>query len=544
MSTNEEGTPDGASDSGAANRFSDTPIPETENNLHGLERLSLRSLLVAVVLVVLADITLYSNWGFAGIGLFVLTAPWLLICGIRKWQPNVALFVMLIATLFAALRLVWQGSSGLSWIGFVLIAGAAMAMHGALPYLNDLLHFIAIAPINGLRMLARGRARSERKPGSTQPVQGLAIFLPFLATMIFASIFVMANPNLRTLFSDWTYWASSFVSDWLSQFSVWQAMFWIMVALLSLGFMFPTLRTYPIWSETPPAIAIASQPSSLYSPIRNMLVSVIVLFVVYLTYEFYTLWLREFPQGFYYAGYAHEGAAWLTVALALSTLVLSATFRDDILHDPRIANLRKLTWMWSALNLVLAIAVYNRLSIYIDFNGMTRMRTIGLFGVTCVLLGFIWVIVKVKSGRSFVWLVQRHLWTLALVVFAYLLTPVDTIVHAYNVRRILAGDLAPSVQITEHPISEEGILMLPPLLDSDNEIIREGIRALLAMRQELVDDTVAIQRSNGWVAYQGSSHLLKAHLDSLDSHWHQFKQDKVARDKAYADYKRYAFQWY
>ena len=54
-----------------------------------------------------------------------------------------------------------------------------------------------------------------------------------------------------------------------------------------------------------------------YAAVRNTLACVIGLFAVYLAFEFATLWFREFPKGFYYSGYAHQGAAWLTAALAL-----------------------------------------------------------------------------------------------------------------------------------------------------------------------------------------------------------------------------------
>jgi hypothetical protein len=164
----------------------------------------------------------------------------------------------------------------------------------------------------------------------------------------------------------------------------------------------------------------------------------IVLFAVYLVFEFRTLWFRNFPQGFYYSGYAHEGAAWLTFAMALATAVLSLVFRGPLLGDPRLPRLRRLGWVWSAENLVLAVAVYHRLAIYIGFNGMGPMRMVGFYGMTAVALGFLLALWKIARGRSFGWLVRRQLWALAIVVYLFALTPVDAIVTEYNVRRILA----------------------------------------------------------------------------------------------------------
>ena len=74
--------------------------------------------------------------------------------------------------------------------------------------------------------------------------------------------------------------------------------------------------------------------------------------------------------------------------LALATVVLSLIFRGRTLGDPRLPALQRLAWIWSLENGLLAITVYNRLLIYIGFNGMTRMRLVGLFGISCVVVGF------------------------------------------------------------------------------------------------------------------------------------------------------------
>ena len=70
----------------------------------------------------------------------------------------------------------------------------------------------------------------------------------------------------------------------------------------------------------------------------------------------------------------------MTIALALATLLLSVMFRADVMQDERLPKLKRLAWIWSALNLCLAVAVYHRLMIYVDFNGMTRMRGGGVSG--------------------------------------------------------------------------------------------------------------------------------------------------------------------
>jgi hypothetical protein len=323
----------------------------------------------------------------------------------------------------------------------------------------------------------------------------------------------------------------------------------VAVLWIAIGLLRPVVsRTF--FEETPGSAEGASDSmretteSPLYLAYRNTLLTVIVLFAVYLGFEFKTLWFRVFPIGFYYAGYAHEGAAWLTLALALATAILSFIFRGRLLNDPRLTRLRRLAWIWSAENLLLAIAVYNRLYIYIGFNGMTRMRIIGLFGMTAVVVGFILVLRKIAMNRGFIWLLRRHLWTLALTIYLFALTPVDAIWVGYNVRRILAGDLAPSVQISEHPIDSQGILCLPPLADCEDETIREGVLAMLAQRQADAESTLLSRQEKGWTAIQIVDYMLLDRLRRPNSPWQKYA-DSRQRDATFQRYKDYAYtRWY
>ncbi|MCA9111698.1 MAG: DUF4173 domain-containing protein, partial [Planctomycetaceae bacterium] len=231
------------------------------------------------------------------------------------------------------------------------------------------------------------------------------------------------------------------------------------------------------------------------------------------------------------------------LALALATVMLSLIFRGRTLGDPRLASLKKLAWAWSLENALLAITVYHRLLIYIGFNGMTRMRVVGLLGITCVVVGFTLVIWKIKFHKRFLWLIRRQFWTVAAAVFVYAILPVDMLVHSYNVRRILAGDPAPTVQISVHPITNDGYLVLTPLLESDNEIIREGIRAMLAEKRDELEISSRLRRTAGWTAYQISDHRLEQHLQELSTQLESMSDDdhlEAAQERFY----EYTYQWY
>jgi len=502
-----------------------------------------------LLLVVLADLTVYRGQGFAGCAALFLIAPGLLLLGspCRRLGPGWWIVVAMVVLL--AGRMIWLGSVLGTAVGLALLVASAMAIAGRRLYVLDIAAYALQTIVAG----GVGTVHYAGSAGQLSPkvvrVHWLSVVLPLAALALFGTLFILANPDLATSLGDMLNRVMRSLLDSIERLSLsWEeVVFWLFTAWVAIGLLRPVIRRSvlarfstegqpaadkaPVWAE-----------ATLYPALRNTLLALIVLFAVYLVFEFKTLWFRVFPKGFYYAGYAHEGAAWLTASLALATVVLSLIFRGDVLRDPRLPRLRRLAWIWSAENLVLAATVYNRLWIYVTFNGMTRMRTVALFGVSAVVAGVVLVVWKIGSNRDFVWLLRRHLAALALVVYLFALTPVDALVHAYNVRRVLAGDLAPSVQISVHPVNAEGILVLPPLLESDNEIIREGIRAMLAERA-IQFEGWARQEDQHWTAFQVADRLLSERLRAMRADWAAYL-DPSKRTAALDRFHQYVYQWY
>ncbi|MBT4864632.1 MAG: DUF4173 domain-containing protein [Planctomycetaceae bacterium] len=365
---------------------------------------------------------------------------------------------------------------------------------------------------------------------------------------MFGWIFILANPDLSNWFGEGIGRFFDALQNWVVDFSPdpLEMGFWLVVVWVVGGLVRPTIDHAFATSSSNGSQQKVNAPATdafLYAAFRNTLVTVIALFAIYLVFEFKTLWFRRFEPGFYYSGYAHEGAAWLTAALALATVLLSLVFRGSILRDPRIGSLRRLAWLWSIENMILAAAVFNRLFIYIGFNGMSRMRIVGLYGMAAVAVGFLLVVWKIVHNRQFLWLVRRHLWTLAIAIYLLALTPMDTIVVGYNVRRILAGDPAPSVQISVHPINSEGVLLLAPLLECDDEIIREGVRALMAEQQLEIESKATDDATLGWTAYQFADQAALKGLRRDSGRWGRYTEvDR--RQHALDRFHEYAYQWY
>ena len=133
--------------------------------------------------------------------------------------------------------------------------------------------------------------------------------------------------------------------------------------------------------------------------------------------------------------------------------------------------------------------------------------------------------------------------TLALAIYLFAMTPVDAIWVRYNVDRVLAGDPAPSVQISVHPISSEGILLTRPLLECRDPIIREGIRAMLAARHAEATLIPARRHDDGWTTEQLSDSLVLAILEANEAEWEVYR-DIAEREIAIRRFCDYAYQWY
>jgi hypothetical protein len=147
--------------------------------------------------------------------------------------------------------------------------------------------------------------------------------------------------------------------------------------------------------------------------------------------------------------------------------------------------------------------------------------------------------VKIARNRNSTWLIRRQLWVLTFAFYLYATLPIDAWIMRFNVSRILAGDLAPTVQITEHPTSTEGILQLSPLLKADDPLIRDGIRALLSR--------TAAQRQGepprDWTRFQFAEEALKQQLAALQTTLSVDRDDNV-RQQEWDALRAYAFQWY
>lgn len=499
-----------------------------------------REIAAVSIWTLFADVLIFRTFGYSGPALFFAAVPALFYLGCPGLAKGPARKCTIALILIVAARMVWLGSGLTVFSAVMLVVALAMSAAGHVPYVLESCVLAGRAMIDGAKRLTHYRLPRRRvEVEKHRSIAFLSWGLPIVAALVFGGIFVLANPDLFNWVSDELVFLTDRIQLWFRGISIFEFPFCVFALLIGIGLMRPVVPLLSIGPADSEDAALESLRSPLYPAFRNTLLVLIALFAVYLVFEFTTLWKKEFPAGFYYAGYAHQGAAWLTYALALATAVLSTIFSGSMLRDDRIAVVRRLAWIWSALNILLAAAVYNRLLIYVGYNGMTRMRTIGFFGITVVVIGFVLVLYKIGRRRSFWWLVRSQLIAFMLTVIAYSVFPVDYVAHRYNARMILSGSMHPSVMIAVKPISDEGYLPLLQLTECDDPIVRDGVLAMLAARQiELTEEP-----DSHWTQWQGATELLKNRLQINEAMWADFN-DPVRRDEAIGEFREYAMEWY
>ncbi len=141
-----------------------------------------------------------------------------------------------------------------------------------------------------------------------------------------------------------------------------------------------------------------------------------------------------------------------------------------------------------AQGLVLALGTYRRISIHIAYSGLSDLRIVGILGTTLVVLGGLFVFLKLRRGLSFPWLVRSQFDAFAVVLVLYAVTPTHWISALVNVRSIQNGAYRPLLHMFSQSSATESAATLVPLLDHSDERVRQGVAALLEQKRAALID--------------------------------------------------------
>lgn len=517
-----------------------------------------RAIGTSISLMVCAYLLWAQDFGNTGFAVFVITSAILFVWNLFRNAiltcrhvdySSVILFSF--ALLLGCIRLIWQSNPLVCFAAVLHLLALALAMQGSRNGAFPLIPFAFQSVLDGVQRWIHLPWERVVNGMSKNRFAWLTWGVPTAVGLMFLIPLIQSHPELASnVFRDFSLLLNNLIS-WVARINIVSAVLVSMVGVWSLGVLLPRIGT----ENSVSVMSTLAEPKRVYSNIayatsRNTLIVVNCIFVWFLVIEIRATWFREFPEGFIYSTYAHIGAAWLTIALAMSTIAMSVLFRPEIHNHPSISTLKKLAGGWSLCNSLLVIAVFYRLMIYVNFNGMTRMRIVGFVGVACVFAGFVIVNFRIVRQTSIARILNKQCRAFIWSIYLLALLPMDSISHGWNVSSIRSGYLAPAVQIAVQTISDEGLLCLLPLVNSDEPEIREGVAAVLAERfSQLSEESsesagFAMPSARTWTQFQGSRSLLEHRLQEILPQLMPFVNSAKTRQEAMVRFRDWSKRWY
>jgi hypothetical protein len=335
--------------------------------------------------------------------------------------------------------------------------------------------------------------------------------VPVGLVAVFGAVFAAANPVVER-------WIGSlFAHSSLSWFpSPLRFVFWALCAIAAAGLLRPAVRELPgLTARLGGTSTEEASASTILTIARNGMVGLNALFLGYNALDAVYLWAGRAPTGVSHTEYAHAGAAWLTVALVLSTLVLGSLYRGAMLSDPRAKAARVLAYVWAGQNFILAAGTFRRITMYVAYSGLTELRILGIFGTALATVGLAIVVYRVSLRRTMLWVLRRQLDALTLAVVIFVVSPTSWIAMRYNVAQIGAAQYRPLLHLFQQRITPEAIPAMLPLLDHDDPTVRGGVAArLIERRYEL---HLEAARATRWTEHEASLSRALRVLDAIES---------------------------
>lgn len=438
---------------------------------------------------------LTTRWGAP---LVMSLMPVLLLIATRRFRLSPRLGVLTAVFGLALVRCAWRESFG-AW---AVVVPSFVAMSIAMRSRNvSVLEGVAslFAMPRKLPMRIASFFVGFPRKDATRQVQMRAIVIPLALVLAFGIVFSLANPVLREV--------ALRCARAVAEGSAADAMPFIAFAFGVL-FAIPALRPTVRFRKTDESLVEAPQDVLVA---RNALFALNGIFAAYNLLDVVHLWAGAPPWGTSTQAYAHDGAFWLTISLAMTTVTAAVLFRHGVVQ-------RRLAFAWLAQNLFLGLGTYRRIAIHVSTSGLSSLRIAGMVGTTVVLSGVVLVAWKLFSRKSTMWLVRRQLDAAVLGLALFAVAPTHMIGARVNVARIEAGDYRALVHVHEQARETESAAELLPLLDHPDLRVRQGVAVYLRQKLRCLHRGMDTGFSMGeGAARTNVASLLEPHHERLDA---------------------------
>ena len=449
-----------------------------------------RELLGLVALVIVVDVALWNgDWfgtgGIAAAFLFV-ASPVVAFLATKKTQRTARLSILAALIFACAVRAAISPNSATIFSGLALMFAFVVALRVKKTYVPEIFSSVfssleRVPSRVGAAFQGASRVLARTRVGrfSLAPV-----LVPLGAAIAFASVFALANPVVaRGMSTAWVWFTNAVGFPNPLRIGMW------LVTLLFAATLLRPACVKWVRSESMPIEAEAN--ATHVHTARNTLALLNVMFLGYNALDAACLWAGVPPKGTTSQIYAHEGAAWLTVALVMLTAAVGYFFRGALAQDPKAKVARILAYGWMAQGAVLAVGTYRRIAMHVSYSGLSDLRIVGILGTSLVVVGMALVVVKMVRLRTLGWLVRRQLDAFALTFIVYAIFPTHFVSAEVNVARIEHGELRPALHLFRQSQETESVAVLLPLLSHPDDRIRQGTAALLLQKKRTLAESLA-----------------------------------------------------
>lgn len=382
-------------------------------------------------LVILADFLFWKHP--VGISLIIFSAA-LTGASVFRLRPGMsAKDASLLALLWAAsaLPLVeYVQASSLLLMG--LGHSAVLAFLATRASGGPLLRQALLLPLLMVRFAGAQLRGALRRPNLAAPTRlhrdaWLTWLLPGLVGLVFASLFLQANPLLQR-------WVAELSSPDLEPDTLLRVAFWAVAAMLLL----PVARFNVFSPRLKQVSGLQPQMPNLEGrllnarSVANGLVVFNALFMLQNITDIAVLWAgASLPEGMTYAAYAHQGAYPLMATSALAGVFVIAAQRF-VGGSPV---LRALLLLWVLQNVLLAMSALGRLDLYMYAYGLTYLRLRAAIGMGLVIAGMALLGWQIWQRKPPYWTAKRFACLVLATVYFGSFVNFGHVIASYNLER-------------------------------------------------------------------------------------------------------------
>lgn len=283
---------------------------------------------------------------------------------------------------------------------------------------------------------------------ATQRLKKVSIYiLPLVLIAVFAAIYSGANPRFGGYTASFFDAFERFIS-WVFSSLNWEFIGWLLLGFILVGSILYSYvpKLFVDVDQSDKGILMRKRISVWYSfknlglkSERNagvfLLAALNVLLVVLLISEAQEVWFGFKWEGGFLKEFVHEGIYLLILSILISMGVVLYFFRKNQNFYTSSPWLKRLTYVWIALNIVLVISVSIRNLYYIEYFALAYKRIGVFFFLAATLVGLYSIFIKVSKTKNATYLMRVNSLSVYVLLCFMAVFNWDVLIAQYNFKQ-------------------------------------------------------------------------------------------------------------